>query len=274
MNSSSVGDTSRMDSVNCRTGRRVRDGAEHALRVLTINTHKGFNAFNRAFVLPELRDAVRSTHADLVFLQEVHGEHEGHARRWSRWPELPQYEFLAESMWPQFAYGRNAVYQEGDHGNALLSKYPIVDHENIDVSLRRVERRGILYCRIRVTPADRDLHAYCVHLGLKEKDRVEQLRRLSEHVRARIPDDAALIIAGDFNDWRERATGILQPLGVREVFLEQMQASARTFPGRLPLLKLDRIYVRGVRIEEADVLNTAPWPHLSDHVPLYSQVSL
>lgn len=252
----------------------MRDDAAHALRVLTINTHKGFTAFNRAFVLPELRDAVRSTHADLVFLQEVHGEHEGHARRWSRWPELPQYEFLAESMWPQFAYGRNAVYQEGDHGNALLSKYPIVEYENIDVSVRRVERRGILYCRIRVPPADRDLHAYCVHLGLKEKDRAKQLERMAEHVAARVPQDAALIIAGDFNDWRERATGTLERIGAREVFLEQTQASARTFPGRLPLLKLDRIYVRGVRIEQADVLKTAPWPHLSDHVPLYSQVSL
>lgn len=248
--------------------------ARHTLRVLTINTHKGFTAFNRAFVLPELRDAVRSTRADLVFLQEVHGEHEGHARRWAHWPERPQYEYLADSMWPQFAYGRNAVYQDGDHGNALLSKYPIVEHENIDVSVRKVERRGILYCRIQVPPVDRDVHAYCVHLGLTERDRSAQLRQLSEHVNSRVPDDAALIIAGDFNDWRERATGILEPIGTRDVFKEHTRASARTFPGRLPLLKLDRIYVRGVRIEQAHVLKTAPWPHLSDHVPLFSQVSL
>ena len=47
----------------------------HRLRVLTVNTHKGFTALNRRFILPELREAVRSTSADLVFLQEVVCEH-------------------------------------------------------------------------------------------------------------------------------------------------------------------------------------------------------
>jgi len=41
------------------------------LTVLTLNVHKGFTPFNRRFILPELREAVRATGADLVFLQEV-----------------------------------------------------------------------------------------------------------------------------------------------------------------------------------------------------------
>ena len=45
--------------------------AGFSLNVLTINTHKGFTAFNRRFILPELRDAVRSVSADIVCLQEV-----------------------------------------------------------------------------------------------------------------------------------------------------------------------------------------------------------
>ena len=49
--------------------------AVHRLNVLTLNVHKGFTFFNRRFILPELRDAVRATDADLVFLQEVHGSH-------------------------------------------------------------------------------------------------------------------------------------------------------------------------------------------------------
>ncbi len=51
--------------------------AGFSLNVLTINTHKGFTAFNRRFILPELRDAVRSVSADIVCLQEVMGAHEG-----------------------------------------------------------------------------------------------------------------------------------------------------------------------------------------------------
>jgi endonuclease/exonuclease/phosphatase family metal-dependent hydrolase len=46
--------------------------------VLTVNIHKGFTALNRRFILPELREAVRSVGADMVFLQEIHGTHERH----------------------------------------------------------------------------------------------------------------------------------------------------------------------------------------------------
>lgn len=113
------------------------------LRVLTVNTHKGFTAFNRRFILPELREAVRSTQADIVFLQEVLGSHDRHAARYPGWPQTSQYEFLADSMWSDFAYGRNAVYPDGHHGNALLSKYPIIEHRNLDVSITGPERRGL-----------------------------------------------------------------------------------------------------------------------------------
>ncbi|PPA02679.1 hypothetical protein C4E44_18150, partial [Pseudomonas sp. MWU12-2312b] len=118
----------------------------HRFTVLTVNTHKGFTALNRRFILPELREAVRSVSADVVFLQEVHGTHEHHPKRYDNWPAMPQYEFLADSLWPQFAYGRNAVYPAGDHGNALLSKFQIVRLDNLDVSISGHENRGLLHC--------------------------------------------------------------------------------------------------------------------------------
>ena len=102
---------------------RHRDDRRHvmpAFTVLTVNTHKGFTQFNRRFILPELREAVRSTGADLVFLQEVLGEHDRHASRYDNWPQTSQYEFLADSMWPQFAYGRNAVNPRGHHATSAL----------------------------------------------------------------------------------------------------------------------------------------------------------
>jgi endonuclease/exonuclease/phosphatase family metal-dependent hydrolase len=257
-------------SLNGKPGSR----AATPLCLLTINAHKGFSFLNRAFVLHELRDAVRSTGADLVFLQEVHGEHRGHARRQHRWPPLPHYEFLADSIWPDYAYGRNAVYPEGDHGNALLSRFPISEHSNIDVSVGRQEPRGILHCRIRIPPAGREVHAFCVHLGLRESHRRAQLLQLVEHIRTRLDENAAVIVAGDFNDWRQRAGPLLARAGLRETFVECGQQPARTFPGWFPRLRLDRIYVRGLRIVDASALTTAPWPHLTDHVPLLSKVQL
>ncbi|MFS2127613.1 endonuclease/exonuclease/phosphatase family protein, partial [Pseudomonas sp. Pseusp97] len=177
------------------------------LRVLTVNTHKGFTAFNRRFILHELRDAVRATSADLVFLQEVHGEHQLHAERQPDWPATPHYEFLADSMWPAFAYGRNAVYPEGHHGNALLSRLPISRWDNRDVSVAGTEERGLLHAQIDL-PGERSLHAVCVHLGLHESQRRQQLQLLCELV-GELPANDPVVVAGDFNDWRCRATGLL-----------------------------------------------------------------
>ena len=240
-------------------------------RVLTVNTHKGFTALNRRFILPELREAVRSVAADIVFLQEIHGTHERHPKRYSNWPAMPQYEFLADSIWPQYAYGRNAVYPDGDHGNALLSKFQIVRYDNLDISQSGHESRGLLHCVMRLPGQDKELHAICVHLGLQEKHRQQQLRLIAERV-AQIPADAPLIVAGDFNDWRLRAD--LRHCGLREVFTEAHGKPPRTFPARLPLLRLDRIYVRNVKAHSPHVLNSRPWSHLSDHAPLSVEIEL
>ncbi|ROM40060.1 hypothetical protein BK648_18845 [Pseudomonas poae] len=239
--------------------------------VLTVNIHKGFTALNRRFILPELREAVRSVGADIVFLQEIHGTHERHPHRYSDWPNMPQYEFLADSIWPQFAYGRNAVYPHGDHGNALLSKFQIVRYDNLDISQSGHENRGLLHCVLRLPGTGQEVHAICIHLGLREVHRQQQLRLLEQRI-SEIPATAPLVVAGDFNDWRQKAD--LSLSGLQEVFVQSLGKPARTFPARLPLLPLDRIYVRNVKVHNPRVLATRPWSHLSDHVPLSVEIEL
>lgn len=243
-----------------------------SINVLSMNMHMGFGFLNRRFILPELRDAVRSVSADIVFLQEVHGEHQRHASRVKGWPTLSQYEFLADSMWSDFAYGRNAVYPDGDHGNALLSKYPIVRHENLDVSIHGTEQRGLLHCVLDV-PDCGHVHAICVHLGLREKHREEQIGLMAQLVR-RLPEGEPVIVAGDFNDWRQRADALLEGTGLHEVFVRHAGAPAKSFPARWPLLRLDRIYVANATSRRPHVLSNRPWSHLSDHAPLAVEVTL
>jgi endonuclease/exonuclease/phosphatase family metal-dependent hydrolase len=245
------------------------------LTVMTVNTHKGFTSFNRKFILPELRDAVRKVGADVVFLQEVQGTHEAHGRKFDDWPDEPHYAFLADSIWPQYAYGRNVVYPKGHHGNAVMSKFPIVSFHNHDVSLPGPEKRGLLHCVLRVTGQVLDVHCICVHLGLSESHRMQQLDLLCEMVRSEVPDNAPLIVAGDFNDWRRRANEVLErEIGLREVFVHAYGEPARTFPSRFPLLCLDRIYVRNASVHLPVVLPRKPWSHLSDHAPLVAEIHL
>lgn len=254
-----------------------KDSLPHAaltIKVLTVNIHKGFTALNRKFMLHELREAVRGVSADLVFLQEVAGRHAGHGLRHSNYPSAPHYEFLADSIWPQYAYGRNAVYTEGHHGNAILSKFPISHVENRDVSIAGPERRGLLHCVVELPEGLGPLHAVCVHLGLLESHRRQQIQMLCQLVRQDMPAGARVVVAGDFNDWRRRAHGPLElGAGLREVYVQAHGRAARTFPARLPLLRLDRIYVAQARSHRPLPLPSKPWAHLSDHAPLAAEIS-
>ncbi|HZQ63538.1 MAG TPA: endonuclease/exonuclease/phosphatase family protein [Casimicrobiaceae bacterium] len=245
------------------------------LTILTVNTHKGFAFFNRRFILHELREAVRSVSADLVFLQEVLGLHEVHSQRHANWPDESHYEFLADEIWPQYRYGQNAVYPEGHHGNALLSKLPITRHENRDVTVSREEKRGLLHCVLQAPGHATEIHTICVHLGLREAHRQQQLELLCTLIEDEIPRTVPLIVAGDFNDWRQRGHNALgRCAGLQEVFMRAYGRYARTFPARWPMLPLDRIYVRNVRTDQPQVLSTRPWSHLSDHVPLIAHVEV
>ncbi|NML15348.1 endonuclease/exonuclease/phosphatase family protein [Azohydromonas caseinilytica] len=265
------------------------------IRVLTLNLHKGFTVMNRRYVLAEIREAVRATGADIVFLQEVAGaashrhdlrpvkalagkaahrlDGRGAGQALAR---MPQYEFLADTIWHQHAYGRNAVSPGGHHGNALLSKFPILRHRNVDVSLDLdgVEKRGLLHCELELPDSEYPLHAICVHLGLRESQRQRQIDLLGQLLRDAVPPQAPLVIAGDFNDWRLCAHARLQKeLELQEVHAHAHGRTPRTFPARHPVLRLDRIYVRNLRHAPIG-LPKRPWSHLSDHAPLAAEVML
>jgi endonuclease/exonuclease/phosphatase family metal-dependent hydrolase len=243
------------------------------LRIATHNIHKGFSHFNRRMMVHELRDSLCKLDVDIVFLQEVQGRHEQHRTRFSNWPEEPQYEFLAGEVWTDYAYGRNAVYDHGHHGNAILSRYPIFKAENQDVSGHQLERRGLLHCEIRAH--GKTVHCICVHLALTERHRGTQISALVERINRIVPEGEPLIIAGDFNDWRNLAGNRLaQELKCREAFRDHHGKLARSFPCALPVLRLDRIYTRGFRVQHAEVHHGPPWSRISDHAALSAHLEI
>jgi len=239
------------------------------LKIATYNIHKGMSFLNRRLVIHELRERLRALAPDLVFLQEVRGAHDRSATRFHNWPVEPQYEFLADQVWSDYAYGRNAVYDAGHHGNAILSRFPIGRWDNEDVSAHGYERRGLLHCEISPPGWPSVLHCVCVHLGLWGRHRGHQIERLRRRIERLVPPGAPLIVAGDFNDWRFRVTHQLAyPLGLHEVFELTHGGPARSFPAALPLMSLDRIYVRGLRVDDVHVHHGRSWARVSDHAAL------
>jgi endonuclease/exonuclease/phosphatase family metal-dependent hydrolase len=260
------------------------------LRIATWNIHKGVSALGRRPRVHGIKQALAGIGADIVFLQEVQGRHDLLALKHASWPSQGQHEFLAADT-QHSAYGKNAVYDHGHHGNALLSNFPISAVRNHDVSDHAFESRGILHCVVKIDT--RVIHCFVIHLGLFAGSRLRQTDALIEAVSASAPIDAPLLIAGDFNDWTNSLSDSLcARLGVTEVFDRQLTASrfgsylrrlsgrgprkapARTFPAAMPVLQLDRIYVRGFDVVEAKVLFGASWARLSDHAPITAELIL
>lgn len=244
----------------------------HGLRVVSYNVHKGYSR-GHGVTIHALREGLHRLAGDIVFLQEVQGLSRRRATRHASWPAAPQHEFLADSLWPAFAYGRNAVYDDGHHGNAILSRYPIATWENEDISQSGLERRGMLHCEIRL-PDGSVLHCLNVHLGLLGRWRRRQLERLRARIEARVQPADPLIVAGDFNDWAHQAArGFAAELGLVDVFETATGAPARSFPARLPMLHLDRIYVRGFTVTQAVVHFGQRAARASDHAALCADLA-
>ncbi len=255
------------------------------LTIATYNIHKGFSRFNRRMMLHELRERLRELNADIVFLQEVQGENSHSVRTYHGYPSSPQVEFLADQIWPHHAYGKNAVYDGGHHGNAILSRYPIARWDNQDISAHRYESRGLLHCEIPLPPINQAplnqpypsqvLHCICVHFGLFKRGRRVQFNALAERIKQMVPAHAPLIVAGDFNDWHNHASHLLaQELQLHEAFEVRHGRPARSYPVELPLFRLDRIYVRGLDIRHTEVHAHHPWNKISDHAALSASLVL
>ena len=242
------------------------------LRICSYNIHKGFSQFNRRMVVHELRDRLRTLDSDLVFLQEVQGLHLRHAERHVAWPEKPQHEFLAEDVWDNHAYGRNMVYDHGHHGNAILSRFPILHSDNQDVTHLRFDKRGLLHCAVELPLLAQPLHCVCVHLSLFARSRRLQLDALASRIEDLVPAGAPLLIAGDFNDWRNNADKLLADrLGLVEVFSGAGRRPSRSFPAAMPMFRLDRIYQRGLQVVDSRVHAGRPWSTISDHAVLAAE---
>lgn len=242
------------------------------LKVLTYNIHKGFSAGNRRFILHQIKSLIRSLNSDVVFLQEIQGEHFHKSRKHNDWPDESQFEFLADEVWPHHAYGKNAIYEAGHHGNAILSKHPFIEWENIDVSYMKTASRSLLHGVIKLDASLPSVHVVCVHLGLLAMERHNQIKKLVERINAYVPASEPMIIAGDFNDWQGRSDNYIQRhLGITEVFKQQYGSCAKSFPSWMPLLAVDRIYTRGLSIVGCERLCESPWRSLSDHLPLIAE---
>lgn len=106
------------------------------------------------------------------------------------------------------------------------------------------------------------------HLGLGDAERQWQVRHALQHAGFRDCDGPPTLLAGDFNDWRNRLQGTL-----REQFrLQQVTTPPsrfRSFPAWLAIGSLDKAFVCDrIKVERAHVVTSRLARVASDHLPL------
>ncbi len=246
----------------------------HPVRVATWNIHKGVNGLGprKRLEIHNIGLAVDQFDADIVCLQEVRKIHRGEARRFAHWPEQEQADFLAPLGYTA-VYQTNAVTKHGEHGNALLTRWPIVRHQHEDMSDHRFEQRGLLHVEILVH--ELPVHIIVVHLGLIKASRRRQIEQLTTFIKREIPTHAPLLIAGDFNDWGSASMAALRTLKLHTFDgVTPAGKSLRTFPARLPIVQLDYICARNLTPTDAQVPRGQAWARMSDHLPLIADFAI
>lgn len=238
------------------------------LRVLSYNIHKCIGGVDRRYEPDRVAEVIRKQEADVLLLQEVDA---GVSR--SRGDK--QAELLGDLVgMKHVTWFPNVDIRGGGHyGNAVLSKYPIIESSNIDLTIRFKKRRSVLHSVIRVRhdDVDRTVHVYNMHLGLARFERKIQLRMfLDSHPFANLHHETPIVVGGDLNDVYGGLGELLRPAGFRGI-----ERRPLTFPAWGPVRPLDAIFVRGcldfLKLSrcESDLARKA-----SDHRPLIADVRL
>jgi endonuclease/exonuclease/phosphatase family metal-dependent hydrolase len=239
------------------------------LRIATYNIHKGVQGLGpvRRLEIHNLGHAVEQLDADIVCLQEVRKLHRREELYFKRWPELPQAEFLCPEGYAA-VYQTNAMTRHGEHGNALLARWPIVSHGHEDMSDHRFEQRGLLHVEVEIKR--RQVHVIVLHLGLIAASRARQIDQLGRYIERVIPRKAPVVVAGDMNDWGAKLRPAMNKLG----FQDFIGARPLTYPSRLPLTQLDFVYARGLKPVGMEIPRGRIWWRMSDHLPLIAEFNL
>ncbi|MBW2454673.1 MAG: endonuclease/exonuclease/phosphatase family protein [Deltaproteobacteria bacterium] len=239
------------------------------IRIITYNVHKCIGGVDRRYQPKRIHQTLDHYRPDVVLLQEV--DHDAKRSRRHHQTELlgDMLDMRHRAYFPNVTLRRGGAY-----GNAILSRFPLTDSQNIDLTVPPKKRRAVMHARLRIrTDGDnetRTLHVFNMHLGLLGMERKIQLRRFltGDPVNGLHPD-APVVVGGDLNDlYGTLGPKLLEPAGFRTA-----RKIAATFPAVAPMRTLDGLYVRGqVVIKHLFRASVEIAKRASDHLPLVADL--
>ena len=234
------------------------------VRVCTYNIHKARGLDGRTR-LERIAAVLAGIDADIVALQEVIGAS----------PLKPgQAAELGAALGMGWVMAPTRHLRTALFGNVVLSRYPVRQHVQYDLTWKTCEHRGVQ--RVDLAFEDDTLHFYNVHLGTSLLERRHQAVKLAAHVHDKRVVGPKIVL-GDFNEWARH-------LGATDVLAQKLQSidigkhlsgRRRTYPGIFPLLHLDHIYYEGkVEVLKVSLPRDRMALMASDHLPLVADLKI
>lgn len=165
-----------------------------------------------------------------------------------------------------YLFGKNINYQNGDYGNAILSKFPIETGMNHHYKmLREGEQRGLLIAEIK----ELNLVFMNTHIDYR-KDDAERVSNVEEILNIKKNyNDKPIIICGDFNDDPESRTHTNMKKEFVDVWEEKGEGNGFSYPAENPEKRIDYIFFskeknKNIKFISAQTIASSA----SDHLPL------
>jgi len=233
------------------------------VRLLSYNIHKCIGGIDRRYEPKRVLETIGHYSPDIVMLQEVDDGCKRSLRH-------RQVDLLGDKLglrhrawFPNVRTGCG-----GDYGNAILSRFPLTEAVNVDLSVPLKKRRSVIHARC--TLKNQTFHIANMHLGLFGPERKAQIRKFLSRV-TELDDDDPMVVAGDLNDvWHTLGPKMLAPAGFSSV-----HRPLRTFPAYAPVRALDGFYVRGnARLVSMQRSRLEVAKRASDHLPLIGEIEI
>jgi endonuclease/exonuclease/phosphatase family metal-dependent hydrolase len=227
------------------------------MRIVTYNIHKARGMDGRISI-KRIAKVLAELNADIIALQEVFSVCDSHAG---------QVESLASELGLKAAFGCTRHHRGRPYGNAILTRWPILDSRDMDITWSKREKRGCIRADLK-TPRGR-LHVFNIHMGTSYFERRHQVRNLLSSTQLHEDLSGPRVLVGDFNEWIRGLTTRMLSERFESLNLELHVRRRRSYPGLLPLVHLDHIYFeRPLCVEKAELVRNRLSRIASDHLPL------
>ncbi len=239
------------------------------MKIMSFNTQHCLNYVTREIDFPKMAEAILHCGADIVGLNEMHGEgvhfeYTDQTKTLSELTGLSHYYFAEATVICDDDTGA----EEGSFGNSILSKYPIIKAETIPIPDPVNPCGNELYetrCLLKVKLKN-GITVLVTHFGLNHDEHLNAVKVVLENLE---PENC--ILMGDFNV--EPQDGVINP--IRDVMLDTAEIfcpDLLSFPSIDPLKKIDYIFV-STDLKDKLIFADIPDIVAADHRPHICEIN-